>query len=292
MNSETSLRKRLMGMLPASDLKALRQFKGTKHELIQQLATALTTQQAWELAFQLFPLLKQHTYLYTHPLTANPAIVGSVISSANFVRQENVGAAILLDHIHEVTYDIMALDIANGVVRGQQLKFYVPIRVHIEPQRMFVSMVILEKDLASHLGDGWRVITSQRNRDEKAILAEVIAGVPAALIPSPLNFDKGVKKLWDDGLIDTPFITIKNSDSTRTESMDSNTLFKDKYPQEYARIVSKPLLETLFVPTDEKSTDLPRAFKVAPMKGEISFTLYQPSTEAISNVLNGILTNN
>ena len=93
-------------------------------------------------------------------------------------------------------------------------------------------------------------------------------------------------------MIDTPYVTVKESASTRIEAMDGTGLFKDKYPNEYKKMVAKPMLETLFVATDTKSAKLAHSFRIDPMKGEISFPIYPPSAEAIPNVIREILSNN
>ena len=165
LNTEKALRERLLGMIPIAELKNKCQVVGIKRDVVADQASRLTTKQTWLLTFELFTNLKQHTYVYDHNLKSVPTLTNSVIQSADFVGHGNAQNSLHLDHIVPITFTVQALDLKQYVASDHDIKFFWPVRVTFEPARLVVSIGILEKNMGTYLGAGYRVITSRRSKD-------------------------------------------------------------------------------------------------------------------------------
>jgi hypothetical protein len=103
--------------------------------------------------------------------------------------------------------------------------------------------------------------------------------------------NKGVKYLWENGIVDAKIINFKRSISSSSEKMDSNYKFKKSYPALYEDAMKSPLLKSLFkTETVDGVPDI--YFTVDPTNGFFAFSNFPEGKEDIDYVLREIIRRN
>ena len=115
----------------------------------------------------------------------------------------------------------------------------------------------------------------------------MLVGIAGGLTPADLN--KGIKKLWADGYIESIRSRFKKQYSTSSETMDEERGIKEHYPDLYAIMQEAPLYTTLFEVNDEENSV--GIFSADPSHGIMGFTSYSErgDTDAI---IEKIISNN
>ena len=116
----------------------------------------------------------------------------------------------------------------------------------------------------------------------------VLAGIATAAL-SPADLNKGIKKLWDDGFLESTRSNFKKPFSTSSETMDEEKGIKEHYPEVYAIMQESPLYTTLFQVTDEKSKV--ETFSADPSHGIVGFTSYC-AKGGTDDIIEKIISNN
>ena len=161
------------------------------------------------------------------------------------------------------------------------LEFLWPIRVELAQQYLIVRFVVLEKNVSSYF-DRAAYVAGKSLTEET-----VLAGIAGGFTPADLN--KGLKKLWADGYIESTRSRFKKKYSTSSETMDEERGIKEHYPDLYAIMQEAPLYTKLFEVNDEKNSV--ENFSADPSHGIIGFTSYSErgDTDAI---IGNIISNN
>jgi len=148
-------------------------------------------------------------------------------------------------------------------------------------QYLIVRFVVLEKNVSSYF-DRAAYVAGKSLTEET-----VLAGIAGGFTPADLN--KGLKKLWADGYIESTRSRFKKKYSTSSETMDEERGIKEHYPDLYAIMQEAPLYTKLFEVNDEKNSV--ENFSADPSHGIIGFTSYSErgDTDAI---IGNIISNN
>jgi len=123
--------------------------------------------------------------------------------------------------------------------------------------------------------------------DEDTVLLELLK--PGTLAATDLH--KGVKKLWDDGFMDSPKAKYKKAISIASEAMDEEKGIKEYNPDLYEILQEAPLFNTLFQIPENKGCTV-SVFSVDPSKGILRFPRYSEKKGDTDFVIAEILGNN
>ncbi len=144
-----------------------------------------------------------------------------------------------------------------------------------------MRFVVLQKNASSYFDRPTYV--AGKNLDEKTILS----GIAGALQPADIN--KGIKKLWSDGVIDSTRGLFKKPHSTTEEIMDEEMGIKANNPDLYAIMQESPLYTSLFEVKNEQNSI--REFSTDPSRGLIGFSSYSEQGDA-DGIVEQIISNN
>jgi len=147
--------------------------------------------------------------------------------------------------------------------------------------------VILEKNISTYF-EGRSYYVSGKSIEEKNII-EAVGNAIEGLEPTDLH--KGVKKLWEDGVIDSPRAKFKKTLSTASEAMDEDRLIKEHNPELYEIVIESPLFNTLFYVIPDRGLEV-SAFSVDPSKGLIGFPRYSDDIGDTDQLVAAILDHN
>ena len=274
-------RKRLLELFPVANLRHAFQAKGTKatkEEICYSAAADNNQQQINRIAEFVDDHLsccKQHVYVFLQPdgavtLPANIADGERVVNSANhglYVSRTRY-TVVLRDPLEETT-----------------LEFLWPIQIEIHGQYLVVRFVVLERNATSYVERPSYV--AGRTLTEKTILA--------GIQPNAADLNKGIKKLWGEGLIESTRGNFKKPLSLASEIMDEEKDIKTHNPELYAIMQESPLYTTLFRVTDKFQIEGKESsvgeFSTDPSHGIIGFGSYSEKGDT-DGIIENIISNN
>jgi len=271
-------RKRLLELFPLANLRQeWPTIKGLKEEICYSVAADATQPQidkVTKFINENLSCCKQHVYIFSRDASAT--LPTTVPHGEKILEEPGVRSLYAI----RVSYNIVLRDpLEDGV-----LEFLWPVRIELTPQYFIARFVVLEKNPSSYFDRP--VYVGGKTVDEKAVLSEITA---SGLL-SPADLNKGIKKLWADGLIDSTRTKYKTSISTASEAMDEERGIKEFNPELYAAVQAAPLYTTVFQIPEDKSSVC--TFSTDPSNGIIGFTRYSEKKGDTDIVIEQILTNN
>lgn len=268
-------RKRLLELFPIATLREVWNVKGTKTEICYAAAADTSAANIARIAKFVddnFGCCKQHVYVYSHDGTA--PLPATVVDGESVLQTDGVRAL----YLARVTYAI----VLRNPLDETTLEFLWPVRVEIRPTTFIVRCVVLEKNPSSYFDRAAYV--AGKSIIEKNILAGFLT---PGLIPADIN--KGIKKLWADGAIESIRGDYKKPYSLSSETMDEERGIKEHYPEIYAIMQESPLYTTLFEVTGDNSSV--GTFSADPSHGIIGFTSYSAKGDTDA-IIEQIISNN
>ena len=271
-------RKRLLELFPVADLRQVwAGIPGNKAEICQAVAEQPNVDAVANFVDAQFSCCRQHVYVFEAvdpdaPAVAFPAALGeceqvTAVHGRALYMLRSVSQVILKDPLEETT-----------------LEFLWPVRVEVQTPYVVVSCVMLEKDFGAYFDRPFYV--GNRGVDEK----DVVGGFSSALSLKPADLHKGIKKLWDEGFMDSPRTKYKKTKSLASETMDEELGIREHNPDLYAVLVDTPLYNTLFAIAADKETSV-SVFSADPSKGTLAFPRYSKVGDT-DVVIREILQNN
>jgi hypothetical protein len=274
-------RKRLLELFPVADLRHAFQAKGakaTKEEICYAAAADNSQQQIDRIAKFVddhFGCCKQHVYVFSQGEEAL-ALPADVPDGERVLNSANHGL-----YISRAIYTVILREPPEETT----LEFLWPIRIEIHGQYMVVRFVVLERNATSYFERPSYV--AGKSLTEKTILA--------GIRPNPADLNRGIKKLWEDGLIESNRGNFKKPLSLASEIMDEERDIKTHNPELYAIMQESPLYTTLFRVTDQfkiagKENSV-GSFSTDPSHGIIGFGSYSEKGDA-DGIIEKIISNN
>jgi hypothetical protein len=271
-------RKRLLELFPVANLRQVFESKKTKKEEIcyAEAAKRDTAQikRVAEFVDSHLGCCKQHVYVFSHDGSAK---LPDDIADGEKVLDVDGKHALYLSR---AKYTVVLRD----PLEEETLEFLWPIRVELTHQSqhsLIVRFVVLEKNVSSYFERPAYV--AGKSLTEETVLAGIAGGLTAA------DLNKGIKKLWADGYIESIRSRFKKKYSMSSETMDEERGIKEHYPELYAIMQEAPLYTTLFEVNDEKnSVD---NFSADPSHGIIGFTSYSEKGDTDA-IIRKIISNN
>lgn len=268
-------RKRLLELFPVAYLReAFGSTKTKKEEICYAEATRSDAPQIQRVAKFVndhVGCCKQHVYVFSHDGSAKlPVGVegGEMVLSAD-------GSHGL--YLSRVEYTVVLRDPLDE----DTLEFLWPMRIELTEQYLVVRFIVLEKNVSSYF-DRSAYVAGKSLKEET-----VLAGIVGKLAPADLN--KGIKKLWADGYIESTRTRFKKQYSTSSETMDEERGIKEHYPELYAIMQESPLYTTLFEVSDGENSV--GTFSADPSHGIIGFTSYSKTGDTDA-IIGKIISNN
>lgn len=271
-------RKRLLELFPVKNLRQTFQPRGAKEEIAYRAAADAQVAQIKRVAEFVdnhFSCCKQHVYVFRGdgnvPLPSGVTDGEKVLDGP--VRDGSTHAL----YMSRVTYDIVLRD----PLEGATLDFLWPIEIESRPPYFIVSFVVLEKNASTYFDRPTYVAGKSLN--EKLVLNPIVAGL------KPADINKGIKTLWQKGIIDSTRGQYKKPHSMAQEIMDEEKGIKEHNPDLYQVMQESPLYTTLFEVTDDKNSV--REFSTDPSHGIIGFSSYSEQGDA-DGIVEQIISNN
>lgn len=170
--------------------------------------------------------------------------------------------------------------------------FLWPFQVRIQSPFIIASFAIMEQNVSAYFGDERPVLRAEKLIDEKDVLETIFQRLPPGASPVPLDINKGIKALWQNGIIDAPRVGWKKPRATATQTMDQSFLVKRDDPGLYAQLRRQPLFKTVFKAMDPAAFGFSGFFVVEPGKGFLSFPSFARGPDDRANVIREILHHN
>jgi hypothetical protein len=272
-HSSVDDRKRLLELFPLADLRETWPHKGTKEELCYAAASDASPDQLAKVvkfADDHICCCKQHIYVFAHDGSAT--LPESIVDGEKVFEDESHAL-----YLARVSYVV----VLRNPLEETTLEFLWPVRIERTDHYLIVRCVVLEKNTSSYFDRPAYV--ARKSLNEKSVLA----GIPPEAAAADIN--KGIKKLWADGYIESTRSDYKKPYSTATEKMDEERGIKEHYPEVYAIMQEAPLYLTVFEVTDNENSV--ESFSTDPSHGLIGFTSYSDLGDT-DVIIDKILTSN
>lgn len=271
-------RKRLLELFPVKSLRKTFQSKGAKDEICSAAAADPHPPQIKKIAEFVdnqFTCCKQHVYVFL--AEENTTLPAAVMEGEKILEGPVHDGCSHALYTSRVTYDIVLRDPLGETT----LDFLWPIKIELRPLYLIVRFVVLQKNASSYFD--CPIYVAGKNLDEKSILGDIIGGL------KPADINKGIKKLWSDGVIDSTRGLFKKPHSTTEEIMDEEMGIKANNPDLYAIMQESPLYTSLFEVADAQNSI--REFSTDPSRGLIGFSSYSEQGDA-DGIVEQIISNN
>ncbi|MBZ5493674.1 MAG: hypothetical protein LAO76_22375 [Acidobacteriia bacterium] len=272
--ASTDDRKRLLELFPVTNLRHNFQVKGTratKEEICFAAAGDNSAQQIAKVAKFVDDHLcccKQHVYVFSQD---GPVALPNDVADGEKVLDGGRHAL----YLSRAKYSVVLRD----PLEETTLEFLWPIRIEIHGQYLVLRCVVLEKNVTSYF-DERPAYVAGKTLTEKTILAGI--GMNQA------DLNKGIKKLWADGFLESSRSNFKKPFSLSSETMDEAKGIKEHYPEVYAIMQESPLYTTLFQVAEKNSV---AEFSADPSHGIIGFGSYSEKGDT-DGIIEKIISNN
>jgi hypothetical protein len=282
----------MLRLYPVASIK--KNFKTTKKkhfELLDEIITSSKADDILNFAFTNAGRTKQHLFLFNNPVGYDKAKKHTFYPQFLKNTKESNGVFIS-NYMFRQTYTISAVIRASGVFQNLNLDFYQPVSVEITKEYLLLRLTKLEKNPKSYL-PAYEVFTYKRKKEDEDVMKEFINHINTTLGCSiyALDLNRGVKKLWEDDLIDAMYVRYKDTTSTVSVSMDEDYTYKDQNPEGYKIAMGAPLMKHIFRFLKD-NTNKYCDFYTDPTEGIIAFNKYPNDINQINNVVSEILKNN
>lgn len=274
-DATTEERQRLLGLFPIAQIREnWPDLKGrTKEELCLSIAQANEVQEISSFIDGAFSCCKQHVYIF--------AADKDFVPPTSIINGEQVISA--KDHalyITRVQYSIFLRD----PLEETTIDFLWPVRIYWDGDHIRIRFIVLEKNLSSYFDRP--SYTGERTLNEDDILGSIEAG---KLKKTDLH--KGIKALWADEFMDTPYAKYKKAKSLASEKMDAGYGIREHNPEVYEAMQDTPLFNTMYIIDPDQGCSV-GAFVVDCSNGYLAFLQYSGRERGTDFVVQEILKNN
>ncbi len=268
--------KRLLELFPLSKLKEHWPFlKGTKDEICFAVAETRDADAISSFVDENLSCCKQHIYVFQRP---NDLIaVPNAVDGADRILHVDGARSLFLIRVR---YDVLLRD----PLEETSVEFLWPVRLDLSEHNIVVRFVVLQKNMSAYF-DRSHYVAGRSSEEE-----DVVRQIAQAHQLEIADLHKGIKKLWDEGFMDSPKAQYKKPISTASEAMDEEKGIREHNPELYEVLCESPLFRTMFViSADRGGTEV---FFVDPSKGYLVFPRYSEEKGDTNFVIDEILRRN
>lgn len=276
--------KRLLELFPVTSLRSQwPDVTGTKEEICFEIAEKYGWGEAVKFVNEYLSCCKQHVYIYAHSgqigeLSAIELPDTEIVADSGVQNEERRQLYII-----NFEYKVVLRD----PLEEKSLNFLWPLRLDFTAKHLIARFVILEKNISSYV-EGRPYYLDRKSAEEEALLEQVKRQTMGQLDLNVVDLHKGVKKLWELGLIDSSRARFKKAFSTAFEAMDEDRMIKEDAPELYALLLNSLLFNTTFQVVGKEDCSV-SAFSVDPAKGSITFHRYADNVGDTDYVVREIL---
>jgi hypothetical protein len=286
MNTNRDLLKRLLHLYPVTTVRDKFNVSGSADEVVEEITGNKTAAAIKSFAIEHLLLTKQNVYLFTLNRTFRTNQIGTDFPySIEGARTHQGETQYLL--LPKITYAVYLSDPTDK----QEITFVQPVLMRFSGTRMIIHFTKLKKDVKSYFPMDRQPKLASADNDEEQTLSDIIAYLSDYYTVAATDINAGVKHLWDIDDIDCNKIQQRNPHSVRVETMDEQMTFKEKYHQEYQKIILTPLGKSIWKYLKDDDYFCP-TFTLDPTLGQIGFSRFPSDVNQVENVINKILANN
>lgn len=289
MNSKSELFKRLLKLFPVKSLKENFALDvRTQDEMVNEIVKSGTQETIFNFVAQNINLAKQHIYIFNHNFGNDYKNIES-----NFIPYKSYRKEVKKDEINFVYFHNLPFTaVVTNPLETTDINFYWPFKVTIDRKNLFIQFIILEKNINSYFPADRKVVHAEKQLEEDQIVEGIVNHLKVKNKISVCDLNKGIKKLWEQDLIDSKYVKYKKSKSTTTEAMDESFTVKKQYPEVYKELVNAPLNKTIFQVIDDVNEEYCNHFSIDPNEGKISIPTFPKNIIHIDNVVRKIIQHN
>jgi len=279
--------RRLLNLFSLKTLKEHWASRSTKKDdVIEEVLAVASTDDIVDFTLLYHPTTKHHLHLFDLPEIELSSLPANPLADERLHRHSEDGTERRWFFLPRLTNLVYFRD----PLETKEVTFLWPITVTCHTNYLELRFTIMEKNMRSHVTAPGRVIKVQRNREETTIQAQVLGnlGLPGLL---PMDLNRGVKRLWQSGIIDAPSVQFKKSRATLREVMDGEYLVKRDDPALYNDIANRPILKAIFKWLGDDPIGLDH-FSVEANLGLINFPTFSELDQGATHVVRQILNHN
>jgi len=291
MNSDNNILYRLLKLFPVQTLRENFLVKTkTQNSIINEIVQKYQPEEIYNFSYNFFNYTRQHIYFFINDNKNLNLFESPLLSSVPLFKNNKTDSEITQFYFYNTTYSVIIVADGDNFSR-ENIDFKVPMKITITKNYLRLEFTIIEKNISAYINTSNRIINFSKTIDEKYILLKLKSESPKFKELNPYDLNRGIKYLWKNDIIDSPFVKWKKSRSTSTEAMDEEFTLKEQYPELFDEIIYAPLKRTIFnIRNGDKYSY--NHFISEPSEGEISFTTFAKNKDAKENVIDQILTNN
>jgi hypothetical protein len=287
-NAIDELIKRLLQLYPVKNVKEYFALKGNFDDIIPDIVKNHSHKSIFSFAAVNMNYTRQHVYIFN----LSPSFKAVEFDTTHFplaIKDSSIqNGELSINCLPQVDFDITAIK----PFEETELHFFQPVKIRAFKKHLIIQVTTLEKNLSSFLAAGRKVVDSVRNNGEDTWLPKIINFFNKQKYKTNVcDIHKGVKKMWEDKIIDSKYVKSLGAKSTSTEAMHEAFTVREVFPDKYKEIIKSPLLKTLFVykGADDKLAD---HFHSDPGDGLVIFSAFPKNLAQIENVINEIIKHN
>ncbi len=291
MNSDNNILYRLLKLYPVQTLKENFLVKTkTQNSIIQEIVLKYQPEEIYNFSYKFFNYTRQHIYFFNNDTKDLNLFETALLSTVPLFKNTKSDGEITQFYFYNTTYSVIIVADRDNFSRTD-IDFKVPMKMTITKNYLRLDFTIIEKNINAYINTANRIINFGKTIDEKYILLKLKSESTKFKELNPYDLNKGIKHLWKNDLIDSPFVKWKKSRSISTEAMDEEFTLKEQYPELFDEIIYAPLKRTIFnIRNGDKNSY--NHFISEPSEGKISLTTFAKNKDAKENVISQILTNN
>jgi len=285
MNTKRDLDKRLLTLFPVRLLKDYFKSSEASDALYEDILKKYESNEIQDFAIKNLEMTKQHIYIFALKQSTKRHSLNDENFRYSIVRQSSQNG-------HEFTI-IPTVDfkvVLSNPFEEVTINFYQPFIITLSDKHLIFYATILEKNMTNQFPKNREVLKVEKVNDEKLVI-QTICKHFEEFKPSICDLSKGIKNLWDSGIVDSKYAKWKKDRSTTTETMDENFTLKKQYPEIFHDLLRSHLKKTSFkyLNNDE---NLPDHFTIDPSEGHISIPMYPKNENQNKNVVREIVSKN
>lgn len=257
----------------------------TKEGIVREVVDNNNRDEIVNFAFQHHATTKQHIEIFEHSHVDPSKLPSEPLGLPRLEKQERSASETTWFYLVELSYTIFLRD----PLERTSLEFLWPIRVRCTPTILELSFTVMEKDLTSRF-DAGRMVKTLRALEEKTLSARLLSGLelPDSRVA---DLNRGVKSLWEDGMIDGGAASFKQPLGTTRHTMDEQGLLRHDAGERYQEMVDKPLFNCALKWTGGGDVSIDH-FGAEPTQGKLHFGTFSDLGTGADYVVREILRRN
>ena len=273
------VRQRLLDLFPAVTIQQfpLVRDKMTKAEAIAAVAHGAEATDVLDFVGTAFGHLHQHVHVFPRDPALDRPDAPMPFGVAPFtatIEGDEYHYFYLVPLIYQLVLDTP--------LEHHSVTFAWPVKLVVAFDHVRIHFTIMAKKPQAYAAEGRVVLRSAHEPTERDLLADF-----GSVTGRPLDFNRGIKALWDADVFDAPAVRYKRARATSQEVMDEAFTVKRDDPDRYAELADKQLYNTIFVFSGKKTCI--KYFVADPTQGKLVFRRYSSSTDCVDDVVRRIL---